>query len=133
MSDVTWQEKTLVWLFRIGAALTMTGGNVRLIAGGILEEKDVSSVEEILLKCVLSAYVIGEAGPALGQAWSRVMPCQIHDTLEDAVLAAARDARPGETVLLSPGCASFDQFVSYAERGDKFADIVKGLKEEQVS
>ena len=48
-------------------------------------------------------------------------------SFEDAVLAAAREAKPGETVILSPACASFDQFENFEERGKRFKEIVKGL------
>jgi len=50
-------------------------------------------------------------------------------TLEEAVEEAAREAQPGDTVLLSPACASFDQFSDYTMRGRVFADLVKALKE----
>ncbi|MGH8258277.1 MAG: UDP-N-acetylmuramoyl-L-alanine--D-glutamate ligase, partial [Steroidobacteraceae bacterium] len=49
------------------------------------------------------------------------------DSLEGAVRAAARAARPGETVLLSPACASLDMFRDYAHRGDVFAQAVRAL------
>jgi UDP-N-acetylmuramoylalanine--D-glutamate ligase len=49
------------------------------------------------------------------------------DTLEDAVVAAAAAARPGDTVLLSPACASLDMFRDYAHRGAAFAAAVMGL------
>jgi UDP-N-acetylmuramoylalanine--D-glutamate ligase len=49
--------------------------------------------------------------------------------MEEAVDAADRLARPGDTVLLAPGCASFDMFRSYADRGDSFADAVRRRKE----
>ena len=48
-------------------------------------------------------------------------------TMRDAVHAAYDDAAPGDVVLLSPGCASFDEFSSYAERGRKFCDLVVRL------
>jgi UDP-N-acetylmuramoylalanine--D-glutamate ligase len=48
--------------------------------------------------------------------------------MEEAVHLAARSARPGETVLLSPACASLDMFRDYAHRGDVFAAAVKGLQ-----
>ena len=51
--------------------------------------------------------------------------CEICGTMERAVEAARREAERGETVLLSPGTASFDQFQSFGERGDVFARLVK--------
>ena len=48
-------------------------------------------------------------------------------TLNEAVELAARSARPGDTVLLSPACSSFDQFKDYAERGEVFKELVRAL------
>ena len=73
------------------------------------------------------AYLIGEAAPRLQAALEGSV--ELHDcgTLDAAVAAAARDAVAGETVLLSPACASWDQFASYAERGDRFASAARAL------
>jgi UDP-N-acetylmuramoylalanine--D-glutamate ligase len=49
------------------------------------------------------------------------------ETLERAVLAAAAEAETGDTVLLSPACASFDQFRDFEDRGDQFGALVRGL------
>jgi UDP-N-acetylmuramoylalanine--D-glutamate ligase len=54
-------------------------------------------------------------------------------TLERAVALAADLAEPGDTVLLAPGCASFDQFISYEERGDRFTELVEHMMEEERS
>jgi UDP-N-acetylmuramoylalanine--D-glutamate ligase len=54
-------------------------------------------------------------------------------TLKRAVEVAAELAQPGDTVLLAPGCASFDQFSSYAERGDRFAALVRSITAEARS
>jgi UDP-N-acetylmuramoylalanine--D-glutamate ligase len=71
---------------------------------------------------------IGEAGPELAlAAGARGAHA---GTLERAVEMAVDLADPGDTVLLAPGCASFDQFDSYAERGDRFSELVKEITEE---
>ncbi len=65
---------------------------------------------------------IGEDGPALVEAAGE--RGHMAGTMETAVALAAEIATPGDTVLLAPGCASFDQFGSYAERGERFAALV---------
>ena len=59
------------------------------------------------------------------------MPYEHAGTLEAAVGRAAQLARPGEVVLLAPGCASYDQFRSYTERGERFAAAARALAEEK--
>ena len=55
--------------------------------------------------------------------------CAVHeaDTLEDAVIRAYRESRPGDTILLSPGCSSFDMFRDYADRGETFRRAFRNL------
>lgn len=77
---------------------------------------------------VRSAYTIGEAGPMLAELLRPKLPVTEAGTLDRAVAAAAQDAEAGDTVLLSPACASFDQFRDFEDRGDQFRAIVKGLK-----
>ena len=60
----------------------------------------------------------------LREAGVAVIECE---TLENAVKRAAEDSQPGETVLLSPASASFDQFRDFEERGDRFRDLVGAL------
>jgi UDP-N-acetylmuramoylalanine--D-glutamate ligase len=60
-------------------------------------------------------------------AWEDCVECIPCQTLERAVVAAWEDAGPGDTVLLSPACTSFDQFGSFAERGEMFAREVRRL------
>ncbi|MHA6722314.1 Mur ligase family protein [Sphingomonas sp. RS2018] len=76
---------------------------------------------------VVRAYTIGEAGPMFARLLENAMPVTEAGTLADAVGAAAREAQPGDTVLLSPACASFDQFKSFEDRGDQFRALVEAL------
>ena len=55
------------------------------------------------------------------------MPVTNCETLENALNQAAKDSQPGDTVLLSPACASFDQFRDFEQRGDRFRDLVGAL------
>jgi UDP-N-acetylmuramoylalanine--D-glutamate ligase len=77
---------------------------------------------------VVHAYTIGEAGPRFAEILAPELPVEDAGTLDAAVRAAAARAVPGEVVLLSPACASFDQFSDYAERGRAFARAVENLR-----
>ena len=70
------------------------------------------------------AIVLGESRDKVCQAWQGATTCARVDSLSEAVALAAREARRGDTVLLSPGCTSFDMFESYEERGDAFKRLV---------
>jgi len=63
----------------------------------------------------------------MSQAWSPALKVEICGTLQAAVECSGREAVPGETVLLSPGTASFDQFRNFQERGYTFMDLVRTL------
>jgi UDP-N-acetylmuramoylalanine--D-glutamate ligase len=76
---------------------------------------------------VVAAYTIGEAGPRFADILEERMPVQRCEMLCEAVTRAIAAARPGEVVLLSPACASFDQFGDYEVRGEAFRQIVAGL------
>jgi UDP-N-acetylmuramoylalanine--D-glutamate ligase len=76
---------------------------------------------------VRKAYTIGEAGELFASLLSPHMAVAECGTLERAVGEAARDAESGDTVLLSPACASFDQFRDFEDRGDQFRALVEGL------
>jgi len=76
---------------------------------------------------VARAYTIGEAGPRFAAILKDAMPVEEAGTLAAAVRAAAANAQAGETVLLSPACASFDQFRDYEERGAAFRAAVDAL------
>jgi UDP-N-acetylmuramoylalanine--D-glutamate ligase len=76
---------------------------------------------------VVKAYTIGEAGEMFASLLSPHMEVAECVTLEEAVRAAASEAMAGETVLLSPACASFDQFRDFEARGDEFRRLVGEL------
>lgn len=96
-------------------------GPVILIAGGLAKGVDLTPLaEEANIRMLIG---IGEAGAGLVElAGERG---RYAGTLEIAVEVAANAALPGDTVLLAPGCASFDQFVSYGARGDRFTELVE--------
>lgn len=111
-------------LAALAGSLLMAGRPCRLIAGGRIKEDNFSDVIPTLEKFAKKVYLIGEASKKLFNAWSEYVPCEECVEMRTAVLAAVRDAHGGEAVLLAPGCASFDQFGGYAERGDFFARCV---------
>ena len=114
-------------LAALQAAIELSTRPIRLIAGGRLKEKDLSRPKKVLARKVSGAYLIGEATSALAAAWHDAVSCRKCGTLEAAVSAAWSDSRPGDTILLSPACSSFDQFSSFVERGDAFAECVEQL------
>ena len=111
-------------LAALAAGVTMCGGPVRLIAGGLAKGDNPKTVIPRLRSTVKKVYLIGRCADQFLSAWREAVPCEACGTLDRAVEAARRDAVAGETVLLSPGAASFDQFDSYGVRGDAFATFV---------
>ena len=107
------------------AAISMVSRPIRLIAGGRLKEKNLAFIKVLLTKRAKKVYLIGECENALFASWHDAVACVECHTLEKAVQAAATDSVAGDVVLLSPGCASFDQFVSYGDRGEHFARLAK--------
>ena len=111
-------------LAALEAGVAMCGGPVRLIAGGLAKGDNPKTVIPRLRSTVKKVYLIGRCADQFLSAWREAVPCEACGTLDRAVDAARRDAVAGETVLLSPGAASFDQFDSYGVRGDAFATFV---------
>jgi UDP-N-acetylmuramoylalanine--D-glutamate ligase len=113
----------------VAAALDSYESPVVLILGGSEKNTDFSELLTRLGKC-RAVVCQGEAGPRIAryledEGWGRA----VYRTpdLAEAVAEAGSLARPGDVVLLSPGCASFDQFEGYAERGETFARLVSSL------
>jgi UDP-N-acetylmuramoylalanine--D-glutamate ligase len=73
------------------------------------------------------AIVLGESGPAIADAIGDLVPIIQVSSMEEAVVNGFQNAKPGDVVLLSPACSSFDMFTSYAHRGQVFADAVRRL------
>lgn len=107
-------------------ALNNLDGPVILIAGGKDKGFDFSPVLPYLKK-VKKINIFGEAGPKLRAAFHKSAELENFSSLEDAVDNSFQRATPGDTVLFSPMCASFDMFRNYIQRGNKFIEIVKEL------
>jgi UDP-N-acetylmuramoylalanine--D-glutamate ligase len=102
--------------------------NVWLIAGGKDKGFEYHDIGPLLSRRVKGAFLIGETRERIRAAWSLFTPCHLVDSLADAVRSAAEAAVPGEVVLLSPACSSFDMFRNYQHRGDVFRDLVMELQ-----
>jgi UDP-N-acetylmuramoylalanine--D-glutamate ligase len=107
-------------------ALRAFPGGIHLIAGGRGKQQDFSPLAEPVSERCRAVYLIGEAAGELADALAPAGTA-LHRAgdLEHAVEQARRAARPGEIVLLSPACASFDQFADFEARGDAFRALVE--------
>ena len=98
-----------------------------LIAGGRAKGETFAPLAQAAKGRVRRAYLIGEAADELGFAFGELAHEPVGD-LERAVAAAARDAQSGDVVLLSPACASYDQYDDFEQRGDHFRRLVQELR-----
>jgi UDP-N-acetylmuramoylalanine--D-glutamate ligase len=116
------------------AARPGAGGapNVWLIAGGSDQGRDFHVAGPLISKRVKGAFLIGEAREKIRSAWGLFTPCTLAESLLEAVTEAAKKAAPGDVILLSPACSSFDQFQNYQERGEKFYAAVKSISRGQA-
>ncbi|MEM7582138.1 MAG: UDP-N-acetylmuramoyl-L-alanine--D-glutamate ligase [Acidobacteriota bacterium] len=103
-------------------------GTVVIILGGRFKGGDLAQLRSLLSRKARRIYLIGEAAPVFAEALSPDVEFEHTGTLEQAVERAASEAQPGEVVLLSPACSSFDQFDNFAQRGRVFQRLVKGLE-----
>jgi UDP-N-acetylmuramoylalanine--D-glutamate ligase len=104
-------------------------GSVHLVLGGRNKGLDLGVLRELVARKARRLYFVGEAADELRRALGELAEHEQSGTLEAAVASAARAARPGEVVLLSPACASFDQFRDYHHRGEVFQQLVNALPE----
>lgn len=110
------------------AALSSCTAPVVLIAGGRDKESDFNKLHTVVKKHLKHLVLIGEAAGDLRQALGGIVPTEDAASMEEAVVLAAKAASPGDIVLLAPGCASFDMFSGYPERGQVFSDCVHKLR-----
>ena len=109
------------------AAVAGMPGPVVLIAGGEGKNQDFAPLAAACRGKVRHVVLIGRDAPLIARSLAGVCPIECCTTLPQAVQAAARAARAGDTVLLSPACASFDMFRDYAHRGAVFVEAVQEL------
>ncbi len=120
-SKATNVASTLVALDAFGA------GTVHLILGGQGKGQDFSALRDPVQRCCRAVYLIGEDAPVIATVLSgEGVPVYECGDLERAVGRAREVAGEGDVVLLSPACASFDQFADFEARGERFRDLVEG-------
>ena len=101
------------------------GGSVILILGGRDKHGDFPALVPVVARAAREVLTVGEAAGLIEAALAGVVSVERAGTMDRAVERAAMLARPGDTVLLSPACASFDQYANYEERGNHFARLAR--------
>ncbi len=112
----------------VAASLAHFDRPVVLIAGGRDKASDFTLIAGLIQDHVKALVLVGEARDRIARAWAGLAPICLVKDMAEAVVRAHTLARPGEVVLLSPACASFDMFKDYAERGQTFQRLVGELK-----
>ena len=108
-------------------------GRLLLILGGKDKGSDYTLLREALEEKVLVAYVIGAAAEKIVGQISGAVEIERAETLDRAVQLAAERATSGDTILLAPACASFDQFENYEHRGRMFKQFVRQIEQRAAS
>ena len=98
-----------------------------LIAGGQGKGSDYRVLRQCVAQHVKTLITLGQDAPLLQEAFSDLVPTQHAGDMEDAVQRAQAEAQPNGIVLLSPGCASFDAYQNFEERGRHFKSCVYSL------
>ncbi len=111
----------------VEAALRSFVSPVHIILGGRLKAGSFASLRGAVADHARAVYAIGESRDKVRDALIEVRPVHECLTLEEAVFRAFEAANPGDTILLSPGCSSFDMFRDYAERGEVFRRAFREL------
>jgi len=112
-------------------AVDAFSGGLWVILGGKDKGLDYSLLRQPLAARAHAALLIGAAAAKIAGQLQAAVPLVDSHTLDAAVAYAYEHAQPGDTVLLAPACASFDQFENYEQRGRVFKEIVKGLNEKK--
>jgi len=124
-NGVTWVNDSKATNPHAAVAAAVAYPSVVLIAGGQNKGLDLAPLTAV--DSVRRVIAYGEAAPEIAAAAGDVV---VVESLAEAVSSADAIAEPGDVVLLAPGCASFDQFDSYAQRGEMFARLVRHRKED---
>lgn len=100
---------------------------VILLLGGRDKDGNFAALKGLIKEKTRQVILFGEAREIIEEQIGAEVPASLAPTLQAAVLRAFQEASPGDIVLLSPGCASFDEFGSYKERGNYFKEVVRNL------
>jgi UDP-N-acetylmuramoylalanine--D-glutamate ligase len=111
----------------VARALETFSRPIILLMGGRDKEGDFGTLSPLIRSKVKELVLFGEARDKIYDLVGDAVKTSKTTTLKEAIELAYRHSRPGDVVLLSPGCASFDEFSNYKERGRFFKDVVKGL------
>jgi len=103
---------------------------IRIIMGGSDKGEDFSILTELLRKKTKKVYITGATANKMEQAWCGQVPLSVVDDFETCVRLAFLESNPGDIIVLSPACASFDKFRNFEYRGETFINIVKTLVQE---
>ena len=106
------------------ASISSLKKKIILLAGGQSKGGNFEQFAEAIKNKVKRAYLFGEDAKIIGNELNKFVPVVFVDNLEDAVISAKKSSSPGDVILLSPACASFDQFDSFIHRGKEFERIV---------
>ena len=113
-------------------ALASFTGNIVLILGGSSKGSDFSELRDALVEKVRYLVTYGEVGLTLADQFQGLVPLHYEPQFQAAVNKACDVSSPGDIVLLSPACASYDQFDDFAQRGDAFRMLVSAIEHEQT-
>ncbi|MGE5232638.1 MAG: glutamate ligase domain-containing protein, partial [Acidobacteriota bacterium] len=102
-------------------------GAVHLILGGRNKGADLRELRPVVARKVARLYLIGESADDFRRALGDVVASEMAGTLARAVRLAAEHGTAGQAIVLSPACASFDQFRDFNDRGEQFQRLVRGL------
>lgn len=128
-SKSTTPESCLKALEALQSVPGLQAGCIHLIAGGYDKGSDLTPIARAAAS-LAGLYTIGKTGPGLAALAGPAADGRVHQchTLEHAFDEAVKRLKPGDALLLSPGCASWDQFINFEQRGDLFISLVERIK-----
>jgi len=103
---------------------------IRIIMGGSDKGEDFSVLTDLLKSKTIRVYITGDTKNMMQQAWSGKLPIMVIDDFETCIRTAYEESQPGDCIVLSPACASYDKFRNFEHRGDSFINIVNAIARE---